>query len=424
MKRAYSLYIILLIGCFSLLLPTSRAAGVSVGVYAGGDGNDPSFHDSYEQKHAFDDIEFHFRLRDYNLDLNYMGNDVSLQHLAQKIDSIGISQIDSIVVVSQSSPEGAYEYNMRLSRLRANAMYELISSEFPGLKEVLVVHPDGEAWDALREYVLKDTLMDASAIERIVDIIDSDINIATKKWRMEQQPEYRYLLSTYYPRIRNSVSCILYTKFKVNAMERPMAMLPAPLATAPRYIEPAPVQPLGDWWTRHLYIKTNVAAWALAISNLACEVDIAPHWSATLPIYYSAWNYGVHTLKFRTFSIMPEARYWLSRDNVGFFAGAHVGFAYYNFAFNGDLRYQDHNGTSPAWGGGLNVGYRLALDKPQRWHIEFELGAGVYSLYYDTFYNVHNGKLSDTYKDVYYGIDNVGITLSYRFDLDSKRIKR
>ncbi len=38
-----------------------------------------------------------------------------------------------------------------------------------------------------------------------------------------------------------------------------------------------------------------------------------------------------------------------------------VGLAYYNFAFNGKYRYQDHLRQTPALGGGLSIGYRLPL---------------------------------------------------------------
>ena len=65
-----------------------------------------------------EDIEVHFRFDKYNLDLDYMGNRATLQAFADKIDSIGVERIDSIVIISQSSPEGVHEYNLRLSTNR------------------------------------------------------------------------------------------------------------------------------------------------------------------------------------------------------------------------------------------------------------------------------------------------------------------
>ena len=66
--------------------------------------------------------------------------------------------------------------------------------------------------------------------------------------------------------------------------------------------------------------------------------------------------------------------------------------AYYNFAFDGDYRYQDHNRETPAIGGGVSVGYRMPISKNNRWRVEFSLGAGVYSNHYDKFHNTPNTK--------------------------------
>ncbi len=117
-------------------------------------------------------IEIHFRFDKYNLDPDYMDNRQSLQDFAHKIDSIGISKIDSIVIVSQSSPEGVYEHNLMLSQKRANTMQNYIQEVHPELSERLYVYPDGESWGRLREYVQNDTLMKKETIEKVLYIID------------------------------------------------------------------------------------------------------------------------------------------------------------------------------------------------------------------------------------------------------------
>ena len=384
-----------------------------------------------DTSHSMIGAEVHFRLDNYILDLEYMGNRVSLKNLKHKIDSIGVELIDSIVICSQSSPEGVWEHNIQLSKNRARAMRRYIDKNCTEWASLVTVYPDGESWLQLREYVRTDTLMKNSTIDKVLKVIDSDVNMGTKKWRMKQLPVYRYLLATYYPRIRNSMVCIIYHSKKTPAVSTQPLPLPLMVGDVMQVPVVPPIGPnvdaietlLPDAWMPHFYIKTNLAAWGLAISNIAVEADVAPHWSVALPVYYSAWDYFRETVKFRTFAIQPEARYWLNRDNVGFFAGAHLGMIYYNFAFNGDLRYQDHNGCSPAWGGGISLGYRTHIDKNKHWHAEFAVGAGAYSLYYDTFYNTpmtKYGVMTGTHKDVYWGIDQVAITISYRFDLLKK----
>lgn len=387
--------------------------------------------DRIRKNQRFENIEVHFRLDKHYLDLDYMGNRASLQKFAQKVDSIGISRIDSVVVVSQSSPEGVYEHNLWLSRNRANTMRKHIQDTHPQLRDRLTVYPDGESWKRLREYVKNDTLMKKETIEKVISIIDSDINIGTKKWRMQQLPVYRYLLATYYPRIRNSSFIILYYSEEAKPEKVPEEetvkeeVTPAPKEE--EKVEEPPVVvsvvPVPEEWTPRVHLKTNAVGLGLAIANVGAEIDFAKHWSFTLPICYSAWNYFRSTIKFRTFSIQPEFRYWLSQKNDGFFAGAHFGLTYYNFAFNGDYRYQDHDGTTPAIGGGLSVGYRMPISKNNRWRMEFTLGAGVYPLHYDVFHNTKktkDGLMTETIKKTYWGIDQAAISFMYTFDLKKK----
>mgnify|MGYP003288544551 FL=1 len=371
------------------------------------------------------DIEIHFRFDKHNLDPDYMDNRQSLQDFAHKIDSIGISKIDSIVIVSQSSPEGVYEHNLMLSQKRANTMQNYIQEVHPELIERLYVYPDGESWGRLREYVKNDTLMKKETIEKVLSIIDSDINIGTKKWRMEQLPVYRYLIQTYYPRIRNSIFCILYYSEFTPQMERPELTVNTELVK-PRAVTITQTVPQKEIWSNKIYLKTNAVGLGMGITNIAAEVDCNNHWSFALPIYYSAWNYFKTTVKFRTLSIQPEIRYWFSKNNNGFFTGAHLGLAYYNFAFNGNYRYQDHDGKTPAAGGGLSIGYRLPVSKNKRWLLEMQLGAGAYKLHYDKFFNTNNtkdGLLVENIKKTYWGLDQAAVSLSYSFDLKKKGVK-
>ncbi len=173
-----------------------------------------------------------------------------------------------------------------------------------------------------------------------------------------------------------------------------------------------------------LTFKTNMLGLSLAIANVAVEVDICKHWSFNLPVYYSAWDYFSQTIKFRTLAVQPEVRYWFSEQNDGWFTGAHFGLAYYNIATDGEYRTQDHDGKSPALGGGLAVGYRFPISKNRRWKMEFSIGAGAYRLHYDKFRNYSNGLLKDTRKKTYIGIDQASVSFSYSFDWQKKGGRR
>lgn len=142
----------------------------------------------YSEQKSIMGIEVHFRFDNSQLDLGYMGNAQSLDRFASVINTIGRHRIDSVVIVSQSSPEGAYLYNKKLSQRRAATMHRAIEERHPELASCLHVHPDGESWERLRDYVASDTLMSQKTIDRVLHIIDSDISIDTKKYRLEHLP--------------------------------------------------------------------------------------------------------------------------------------------------------------------------------------------------------------------------------------------
>ncbi len=168
---------------------------------------------------------------------------------------------------------------------------------------------------------------------------------------------------------------------------------------------------------RNIYVKTNVLGLGAGIANAAVEADLCNHLSFHLPVCYSAWNHFTPTVKFRTLAIQPEFRYWFASDNDGWFAGAHFGMGYYNMAVGGEYRYQDHDGRTPALGGGLAAGYRMSISRNGRWKMEFSLGAGAYSLHYDRFRNRPNGLLVDSERKTYIGPDQAAVSISYSFDM-------
>ena len=177
-------------------------------------------------------------------------------------------------------------------------------------------------------------------------------------------------------------------------------------------------------WTRQLHFKTNLLYDMAAISNIGIEFDIAKHWSFSLPVNYSAWDYFSPTLKFRTLSVQPEFRYWFNMHNEGWFIGVHFGYGYYNFALDGDWRIQDHNRETPSIGGGLSAGYRTHLSKNKRWKMEFAVGGGAYESHYDKFYNEPNGRLQGDYHKLYIGVDHVSVSIAYAFNFTKKGGKR
>lgn len=162
---------------------------------------------------------------------------------------------------------------------------------------------------------------------------------------------------------------------------------------------------------RYLAVKTNLAAWAGTIMNLAADVQVSEHFSVELPVLWCPWYVGSkHAVK--TFTIQPEARYWLSKPGVGHFFGVHAHVGWYSVKWKRD-RYQDTD--RPLLGAGISYGYLLPFN--EHWAGEFTLGAGYANMRYDTWYNIDNGARIDTRTKNYWGITRVGLSVVYRFNL-------
>lgn len=165
---------------------------------------------------------------------------------------------------------------------------------------------------------------------------------------------------------------------------------------------------------KRLYVKTNGVGLGLLIANAAVEMEVGNGMSVVLPVYFSGWDYFSHDLKFRTLGVQPELRYWLGG---GLFVGSHVTVAYYNLAWKRDYRIQDMDRGSPALGAGVSLGYRMPISDNSKWMVELACGWGGYYLRYNKFHNTHNGYMVDEVKRVYWGVDQLAVSLVYRFDL-------
>ena len=166
-------------------------------------------------------------------------------------------------------------------------------------------------------------------------------------------------------------------------------------------------------------LRSNLPAWLLLMLNVAAEYDFLPHFSVCASLYYSGWNLLRFDFKFRILSVMPEVRWWLRRDNRGLFAGIHGGVAWYNLAFGRRHRYQDHDGKSPALGGGVSLGYRFPL-RSRNWGMEVALGGGLYRLDYDVFRNEPGGVMVDRRRRTLFCLDTAALSVCYSFGMRGK----
>lgn len=160
---------------------------------------------------------------------------------------------------------------------------------------------------------------------------------------------------------------------------------------------------------RYIALKANVPFAAVAIQNLALEVQCHEHISVDFPVMWSISDLDPkHAV--RTFALQPEGRWWTGTVGKGHFFGLHAHVAWFNLKWEED-RYQSQK--RPLLGAGISYGYKLPLS--EHWGAEFNIGAGYANMKYNTYYNIENGAKIDTRIRNYWGITRLGLSLVYRF---------
>lgn len=363
----------------------------------------------------------------YQKNISVPSDSSALYMMADSIAAIRDNGVlRSVEIVGSASPDGSLQLNSRLAAKRADGVKRFIIARASVDTTFISVRTIAENWELLSTIISGDSSRFADSMRAIAATREPESREESLR-NLSKGSQWRIFATEVFPKLR-----LVAVTVKSSPAPQP-APASQPETGSSVFIsdgddaEAAPRQAEGNYGdaasadapcpARHLYLKSNAPAWAMLWVNIAAELDVAPHWSVALPVYYSGFNYFTGHTKFRTFAVQPEARYWWRGDNMGWFIGAHFGLAYYNVAFGGDHRYQDHGKDTPALGGGVSGGFRFLLTADGRWSMEASLGAGVYRLDYDVFTNRHNGLIEDRRRRTFVGIDNVALSFCYRFDM-------
>lgn len=375
-----------------------------------------------------DSLKIFFRQGSSRWEADFEGNGERMDAFLERIRAIQKDTLQTIIKViytSGASPEGPLVVNQRLSKQRARSIMNYLDKRVRVADSVVETILRDEDYAELIRKVEAD--VQTPYRDEVLQLLRTQPTTEVKRPLMQLHGghSWEYMLENHFPQLRRFKMVVVVgvepPKFP---LEEPVQVAPASALTAATFSAlPAPVVAaprVPDMWVPQVTLKTNAFAWAMGVTNVAVEFDLAKHFSFNLPIYYSAWNYFTYGIKFRLFGAYPELRYWF-KERDGWFVGAHFGAALYNLALKGEWRVQDHNGETPALGGGINAGYRMPISKNQRWKVEFTLGVGVYDVHYDKFLNYKDGpKAVGSVHKTAVALDNVGVNFSYSFDLKKR----
>lgn len=139
-------------------------------------------------------------------DGSYMENELTAEAIMALLQELDADKIETVTVTSYASPEGVYEHNLMLSRLRGLCFESLAKTRFPLMNGHIRLIDGGEAWEPFRQQLFEDMQLDESVRVRILDLLDDDsVRPDTKKWRLQNRfgaETWQYILKNHFRYLR------------------------------------------------------------------------------------------------------------------------------------------------------------------------------------------------------------------------------
>lgn len=417
------------------------------------------------------DVRIFFRFDDATLRSDYLDNAQTLERLDSILSTYGIESLDSVKVIAYSSPEGAYQYNVALSKRRAQSMRRYLAAAYPDLEPKLVVGSGDESWHDLRSLIADDPRLGERSRQAMLDIIDSPASPDVKERRLCSFEAYRYLYSSYFKKLRYAAFRLVFpvgtpiipgipdiyglddddlynvpdeplvgpglTGYKRNAAladstARAGNVNPADNFTVledgvkldttfnnpPRYH-----WPLFAVSTNAIYDLAFVADFMYFTPNFAIEVPIGQKWSVLGEYTFPWWLSDANDSAWQMLKWDLGVRRWLSPHNPahrmdvlsGHFAGIDLGAGYYDV----EPLHKGYQGEFQTVG--LEYGYAWKLNEFWRLDASFGIGwMGTHFRYYEAdatdahLVYQHSGKLN------WFGPTKANVSFKYIFSRSGK----
>jgi len=370
-----------------------------------------------------------FKVNLTNFDKAYHGNDSTLGQVLARIDSMVLDprmRVERITVVGTASPEGPYANNVRLATARAGTFISILRARYSFPDSIYAISTIPEDWDGMRMMLAADSTIPCGAV--VLSFLDETAGMDgdTRERRLKSLNggiPYASMRDHVLPYLRRASVLVDYDARRLRSRaENPLQIssdFRLPDATpAPTFghmpldipidipVSPAPRQ-------RFFALKTNLLWDAALCANLGFELELWPHWSLDVPVWYSPYDI-THRWRIRLLATQPEVRYWLRDAGAGHYFGVHTSVIGFNVSTGGDFRYQDPNHA--AFGMGVGYGFAFHLDKARRWSMEAQIGAGYISYKWIKYHNTgRNGAEVSRSGGTYWGLTRAGIAISYKF---------
>lgn len=346
-----------------------------------------------------DSAELHFRQGKSTLELDYKNNRGEMDSLLRQLRAISYSpstmrrNIKGIHVIGGASPEGSVAINQRLSRKRAEVLFNHLAAETSIPDSLTSFTFLGRDWRGLKRLVSLDE--DVPYQGEVIALIDSIIanedalhhDSAENLLKLKQLKSgipYQYMYTRQFPALRASKMYIEYCR---RSLDIPSDSLIIPLLSEPispvLAVSPDFMMPMKSERNFYMALKTNMLYDVLAVPNISAEFYLGKNWSVVGNWMYGWWKTDARHRYWRIYGGDIAARWWFGsqahrKPLTGHHVGVYGGVVTYDFEWGGE----GYMGGLPGrtlWDRcmkvcGLEYGYSLPIAR--RLNIDFTIGIG------------------------------------------------
>lgn len=377
------------------IIPIKRIA-LSLGLLLGVLTGVRSQEDSYGPDPSGKPMVLYFRFDKAVVDKGYMDNDRTLRHLEELLSDRSLTgRIDSINILSFTSPDGDRKYNERLAQQRSTAVKGYLVWKYPHLDQYGIhPRPQGENWQELRRLIAGDkNLPNREEVLQTIDRNPDSDRCKALLRKLDGGTSYRYIQTRLLRYLRNAAVCMVWIRpDNLPALPEPArphrdhqqtdtATTSSVSHTTGNNTLPLFPQgpPAAASCRRPLFaVKTNLLFDAALMPNIEIEVPIGKRWSVNGEYMFPWWLLDGDKYSLQILMGGLEGRYWLgSRENrmnrevlTGHFLGLYAGGGKY------DLQWKD-NGYQGEFFIAAGISYGYAHEIARNLRLEYNIGIGL-----------------------------------------------
>ncbi|MBJ2184315.1 MAG: DUF3575 domain-containing protein [Muribaculaceae bacterium] len=241
-----------------------------------------------------------FKVNLTNFDKTYHSNDSALGQVLARIDSMVLDprmRVERITVVGTASPEGPYLNNVRLANGRARAFISILRERYSFPDSIYAISTIPEDWDGMRMMLAADSTIPYGAV--VLSFLDRTANIDgdTRERRLKSLDggaPYASMRHHVLPYLRRASVLVDYdTRWLCCRIDNPAPAYTdiRPLTSTPSFsLMAVDIPEHAAMRQRFFALKTNLLWDAALCANLGFELELWPHWSLDVPVWYSPYD--------------------------------------------------------------------------------------------------------------------------------------